>query len=59
MSTVKADIQRAVDGLAGELEEPLAHAGMAAAARTMAMTTYDLLADPARIRAAKGEFARG
>lgn len=38
---------------------PLAHAGMLAAAKTMALTTYDLLADPARVRAAKEEFARG
>ena len=37
----------------------LAHAGMLAAAKTMALTTYDLLADPARVRAAKEEFARG
>jgi hypothetical protein len=39
--------------------EPLAHAGMLAAAKAMAMTTYDLLADPARVRAAQAEFARG
>jgi amidohydrolase len=39
--------------------EPLAHAGMVAAAKTMAMTAYDLLADPAQVRAAKDEFARG
>jgi amidohydrolase len=39
--------------------KPLAHAGMLAAAKTMALTAYDLLADPARIRAAKEEFARG
>ena len=39
--------------------QPLAHAGMLAAAKTMAMTAYDLLADPARVRAAKEEFARG
>jgi amidohydrolase len=39
--------------------QPLAHAGMLAAAKTMAMTTYDLLADPARVRAARAEFARG
>jgi amidohydrolase len=39
--------------------KPLAHVGMLAAAKTMAMTTYDLLADPARVRAAKEEFARG
>jgi amidohydrolase len=38
---------------------PLAHAGMLAAAKAMAMTTYDLLADPARVRAAQAEFARG
>jgi amidohydrolase len=39
--------------------KPMAHAGMLAAAKTMALTAYDLLADPARIRAAKEEFARG
>jgi amidohydrolase len=39
--------------------QPMAHAGMLAAAKTMALTAYDLLADPARIRAAKEEFARG
>ena len=39
--------------------KPLAHAGMLAAGKTMALTAYDLLADPARIRAAKEEFARG
>jgi metal-dependent amidase/aminoacylase/carboxypeptidase family protein len=38
---------------------PMARAGMLAAAKTMAMTAYDLLADPARVRAAKDEFARG
>jgi metal-dependent amidase/aminoacylase/carboxypeptidase family protein len=38
---------------------PLAHAGMVAAAKAMALTTYDLLADPARVRAAQSEFARG
>jgi amidohydrolase len=38
---------------------PMARAGMVAAAKTMALTTYDLLADPARVRAAKDEFARG
>jgi hypothetical protein len=39
--------------------QPMARAGMLAAATTMALTTYDLLADPGRIRAAKEEFARG
>jgi amidohydrolase len=38
---------------------PLARAGMLAAAKTMAMTAWDLLAEPARVRAAKEEFARG
>jgi len=38
--------------------EPLARAGLLAAAKAMALTTYDLLADPARVRAAREEFAR-
>ena len=38
--------------------KPLARAGMVAAAKTMAMTTLDLLADPARAQAARDEFAR-
>jgi amidohydrolase len=38
---------------------PMARAGMLAAAKTMAMTAYDLLADPARVSLAKEEFARG
>jgi metal-dependent amidase/aminoacylase/carboxypeptidase family protein len=38
--------------------QPLARAGLLAAAKTMALTTYDLLADPARVRAAQEEFAR-
>jgi amidohydrolase len=38
--------------------KPLARAGMVAAAKTMALTTFDLLAEPARVRAAKDEFAR-
>ena len=37
---------------------PLARAGLLAAAKTMALTTFDLLADPARVRAAKDEFAQ-
>ena len=36
---------------------PMARAGMLAAAKTMAMTTLDLLAEPARVQAAKAEFA--
>jgi amidohydrolase len=37
---------------------PLARAGMVAAAKTMALTTLDLLAEPARVKAAKDEFAK-
>src|SRR5438552_996556 len=39
--------------------KPLARQGMVAAAKTMAMTTYDLLADPGRVKAAREEFAHG
>jgi amidohydrolase len=38
--------------------KPLARAGMVAAAKTMALTTYDLLAEPARVKAAQAEFAK-
>jgi amidohydrolase len=38
--------------------QPLARAGMVAAAKAMAMTTYDLLAEPARVAQAKADFAR-
>jgi hypothetical protein len=38
--------------------KPLARAGMVAAAKTMALTTFDLLAEPARVKAAQAEFAR-
>ncbi|HEU4440257.1 MAG TPA: M20 family metallopeptidase [Methylomirabilota bacterium] len=38
--------------------KPLARAGMVAAAKTMALTTLDLLADPSRVKAAQDEFAR-
>jgi len=37
---------------------PLARQGLLAAAKTMALTTFDLLADPARVQAARAEFAR-
>ena len=39
--------------------KPLARQGMVAAAKTMAMTTFDLLAEPARVTAAKREFTHG
>ena len=38
---------------------PMARAGMLAAAKALAMTALDLLADPAAVAAAKAEFARG
>jgi amidohydrolase len=38
--------------------KPLARAGMVAAAKIMAMTTLDLLTEPARVQAAREEFAR-
>src|SRR5262245_49323236 len=38
--------------------QPLARQGMLAAAKAMAMTTFDLLAEPARVKAAKEDFAR-
>ena len=38
--------------------KPMARAGLVAAAKTMAMTTLDLLADPAHVARAKQEFAR-
>jgi amidohydrolase len=37
---------------------PLARTGMLAAAKTMAMTAFDLLADPAKVRAARAAFTR-
>jgi amidohydrolase len=38
---------------------PLARSGMLAAAKIMAMTTFDLLAEPAQVRAARDAFTRG
>jgi amidohydrolase len=38
--------------------QPLARQGMVAAAKTMAMTALDLLAEPARVELAKAVFAR-
>ena len=37
--------------------KPLARAGLVAAAKTMAMTTLDLVAEPALVAKAKEEFA--
>src|SRR5215472_17341306 len=38
--------------------KPMARAGMLSAAKTMAMTTFDLLAEPGLVEKAKREFAR-
>jgi amidohydrolase len=38
--------------------KPLARAGLVAAAKTMALTAFDLLADPGQVDKAKAEFAR-
>ena len=43
---------------AGAAVTPLARAGLIAAAKTMALTAFDLLAEPARVREAKEAFAR-
>jgi len=37
----------------------MARAGMLAAAKALAMTALDLLADPTAVAAAKAEFGRG
>jgi hypothetical protein len=37
---------------------PMARAGMLAAAKAMALSTFDLLADPAAVKRARDEFAR-
>ena len=45
-------------GFAEAARSPLARAGMVAAAKALAMTALDLLADPEALGAAKAEFAR-
>ncbi len=63
--TIQPMIAIAPEGMAIHTREfadaavkPLARAGMVAAAKTMALTALDLLADPAKVKAAKDEFAR-
>jgi amidohydrolase len=65
LPTIHPYIRISPDGVAGHSREfaeaaasPLARAGMAAAAKALAMTALDLLARPASILAAKDEFAR-
>ena len=54
------------DGVPGHSREfaewaksPLARTGMVAAAKALAMTALDLLAEPQQLRKAKEEFAKG
>jgi amidohydrolase len=58
-------IRTSPDGVPGHSREfatanatPVARAGMVAAAKALAMTALDCLADPGAVRAAKAEFAR-
>lgn len=58
-------IRIAPDGVPGHSREfaewarsPIARAGMVAAAKALAMTALDLLAQPDELQKAKGEFAR-
>jgi metal-dependent amidase/aminoacylase/carboxypeptidase family protein len=65
LPTIHPYIRISPDGIPGHSREfaewaksPLAHTGMVAAAKTLALTALDLLADPAELRKAKDEFAR-
>ena len=66
LPTIQPMIGIAPEGMAIHTREfadaaikPLARQGMVAAAKTMAMTTFDLLAEPALVKAAKKEFTHG
>jgi amidohydrolase len=63
--TIHPYIRTAPDGVPGHSREfaehnatPLARAGMVAAAKALALTALDLLADPAALQSAKEEFQR-
>ena len=63
--TIHPYIRTAPDGVPGHSREfaehnatPLARAGMVAAAKALALTALDLLADPAALQSAKKEFRR-
>jgi metal-dependent amidase/aminoacylase/carboxypeptidase family protein len=65
LPTIHPYIRISPDGIPGHSREfaewaksPLAHTGMVAAAKTLALTALDLLADPAELEKAKQEFAR-
>jgi amidohydrolase len=63
LPTIHPYIRISPDGIPGHSREfaewaksPLAHTGMVAAAKTLAMTALDLLAQPDELRKAKAEF---
>jgi amidohydrolase len=63
--TIHPYIRTSPDGVPGHSREfaehnatPLARAGMVAAAKALALTALDLLADPAALQSAKDEFRR-
>jgi metal-dependent amidase/aminoacylase/carboxypeptidase family protein len=63
--TIHPYIRTSPDGVPGHSREfaqhnatPLARAGMVAAAKALALTALDLLADPGSLQAAKEEFRR-
>jgi len=65
LPTIHPYIRTAPDGVPGHSREfaehnatPLARAGMVAAAKALALTALDLLADPAALQAAKDDFRR-
>jgi amidohydrolase len=65
LPTIHPYIRISPDGVPGHSRDfaeaaasPLARAGMAAAAKALALTALDLLASPAAVLAAKAEFAR-
>jgi metal-dependent amidase/aminoacylase/carboxypeptidase family protein len=65
LPTIHPYIRISPDGIPGHSREfaewaksPIAHTGMVAAAKTLALTALDLLADPAELRKAKEEFAK-
>jgi metal-dependent amidase/aminoacylase/carboxypeptidase family protein len=65
LPTIHPYIRISPDGIPGHSREfaewaksPLAHTGMVAAAKTLALTALDLLADPAELEKAKQEFAK-
>jgi metal-dependent amidase/aminoacylase/carboxypeptidase family protein len=66
LPTIHPYIRISPDGVRGHSREfaewaksPLARTGMVAAAKALAMTALDLLAEPAQLRKAKEEFAKG